>query len=50
MLLAETDLSMVEIARRSGFHHVEYLSAAFKRTVGMAPSQYRRQSQGSDRA
>jgi LacI family transcriptional regulator len=50
MLLAETDLSMVEIARRSGFHHVEYLSAAFKRTLGMAPSQYRRQSQGSDRA
>jgi LacI family transcriptional regulator len=46
MLLAETDLSMAEIARRSGFHHVEYLSAAFKKTVGVAPSQYRRQSQG----
>ena len=49
MLLAETDLSMAEIARCAGFLHVEYLSAAFKRTVGVAPSQYRRQSQGGGR-
>jgi len=50
LLLAETDLSMVEIAQRSGFSHVEYMSAAFKRTVGVAPSQYRRQSQGLEGA
>ncbi len=45
LLLAETDLSMAEIARRAGFPYVEYLSAAFKKAVGMAPRQYRRQSQ-----
>lgn len=46
LLLAETDLGMTEIARRAGFHHVEYLSAAFKKTVGVSPRQYRRRSQG----
>lgn len=46
LLLAETDLNMAEIARRSGFHHVEYLSTAFKKTVGISPREYRRQSQG----
>jgi LacI family transcriptional regulator len=46
LLLAETNLSMAEIARHSGFHSVEYLSAAFKKTVGVSPRQYRRQSQG----
>jgi LacI family transcriptional regulator len=44
LLLAETDLSMAAIAQRAGFHHVEYLSAAFKRTVGETPRQYRRRA------
>lgn len=43
-LLAETELSLDEVASRSGFAHVEYLSVAFKREVGMPPSKYRQQS------
>ncbi|HEV7282060.1 MAG TPA: DNA-binding transcriptional regulator [Pirellulaceae bacterium] len=45
-LLAETDMSLAEIANRSGFEHVEYLSFAFKRETGQTPSQYRRSVQG----
>ena len=41
-LLAETDLSLAEIAGRAGFEHVEYLSVAFKREVGLTPGGYRR--------
>lgn len=47
-LLAETDMSLAEIAKRSGFEHVEYLSFAFKRETGQTPSEYRRSVQGRD--
>jgi LacI family transcriptional regulator len=40
-LLAETSLSLGAIAHRSGYRHVEYMSVAFKRETGQAPSQYR---------
>jgi LacI family transcriptional regulator len=40
-LLTETDLPLEQIAERSGFTHVEYLTVAFKREVGMPPSKYR---------
>lgn len=40
-LLLETDLSVAEIARRTGFRHQEYLSAAFRRYAGLPPSGYR---------
>ncbi len=43
-LLAETELSLAEIAERTGFEHVEYLSAAFKKKVGRPPNQYRAES------
>lgn len=42
-LLVSTDLSLQEIARRTGFEHVEYLSVAFKRELGLSPSVYRAQ-------
>jgi len=41
-LLTETDLSLAQIARLSGFTHVEYLSVVFKREVGQTPRQYRK--------
>jgi LacI family transcriptional regulator len=41
-LLAETDLSLVEIADRAGFCYVEYLSASFRRQTGQTASSYRR--------
>ncbi|MEA3208923.1 MAG: LacI family transcriptional regulator [Chthoniobacter sp.] len=48
-LLRQTDLSLAEIAERAGFSHVEYLSAIFKKKVGVPPSQYRRQQVPSGR-
>jgi Transcriptional regulators len=40
-LLSETDLPLYVIAERTGFEHVEYLSVAFKRELGMTPRQFR---------
>jgi LacI family transcriptional regulator len=40
-LLTATDLPLEEIAERAGFRHVEYLSVAFKREIGMPPSRFR---------
>jgi LacI family transcriptional regulator len=45
-LLAATDLSMPAVSERAGFTHVEYLSVAFKKAVGVSPSVYRRQQGG----
>lgn len=42
-LLTETDLPLEQIAERAGFPHVEYLSVAFRREVGMPPSRFRTQ-------
>ncbi|MCA8994055.1 MAG: XylR family transcriptional regulator [Planctomycetaceae bacterium] len=41
-LLRETEMSIAEIARSTGFPHVEYLSYAFKRATGMTPREFRR--------
>ncbi|HRI12769.1 MAG TPA: XylR family transcriptional regulator [Verrucomicrobiota bacterium] len=40
-LLADTELSLAAIAERAGFRHVEYLSVAFKRNVGVTASEFR---------
>lgn len=48
-LLRETDLTLAEIARRTGFPHAEYLSVAFKRQTGQTPRGYRRDSRTSPR-
>jgi len=41
-LLHNTELSVVEIAEKTGFEHPEYLYVAFKRRFRMTPIQYRR--------
>lgn len=41
-LLATTELSVAEIAERTGFEHTEYLSVAFRRATGTTPRDYRR--------
>lgn len=41
-LLAGTSLALPEVAEKCGFRHAEYLSVAFKREAGVAPSDYRR--------
>lgn len=43
-LLAQTDLSVAEIAERCGFRSASYLGVAFKPAVGVTPSAFRQQS------
>jgi LacI family transcriptional regulator len=43
-LLAETDLSLEQIAELAGYEHPEYLSVVFKREIGETPGQYRRRT------
>ncbi|WP_406693365.1 XylR family transcriptional regulator [Singulisphaera sp. Ch08] len=43
-LLRETDLSIEEIAYRTGLSHAEYLSTLFRQATGQSPAAYRRQS------
>lgn len=48
-LLSDTDLSIHQIADRTGFEHDEYMAASFKRETGMTPSGFREKSKtGSD--
>jgi LacI family transcriptional regulator len=42
-LLAESDLSLLDVAERTGFNHQEYLGAVFKARTGKTPAQYRRE-------
>ncbi|WP_417393547.1 XylR family transcriptional regulator [Gimesia sp.] len=41
-LLEETELSLIEIAERTGFRHAEYLNVAFKKQTGTTPGSFRR--------
>ena len=42
-LLASTELSLSDIAERTGFRHVEYFTVAFKREMGQPPGVYRKE-------
>lgn len=41
-LLAETDLTIQDIAERTGYESQHYFSTAFKKMVGLPPNQYRK--------
>jgi LacI family transcriptional regulator len=43
-LLHGTRLSLAEIAGRTGFNHVEYLTVVFRNKVGLPPGKYRAQN------
>jgi LacI family transcriptional regulator len=43
-LLAETNLPLVAIAKRTGFNYIEYLNEAFKKRVGTTPGKYRKEA------
>ena len=43
ILLATTDMSIMDIAHETGYCHGEYLSAQFKKKIGLTPTQYRKQ-------
>ncbi len=49
-MLAETDLSVKEIAARLGFNYVSHLSLAYQRTTGRSPSQARQELRAQPRA
>lgn len=42
-LLAETTLSIDDVAARCGFHHTEYMSSLLKQRTGWTPASYRRE-------
>jgi LacI family transcriptional regulator len=43
-LLAESDLTLAEVAEKAGFEHPEYMSRLFKKKVGITPGEFRKQS------
>jgi LacI family transcriptional regulator len=43
-LLAESDLSLAEVAYKAGFEHPEYMSRLFKRKKGITPGEFRKQA------
>ncbi len=45
-LLEDTDLPLHAVAARSGFPHVEYLIAAFRKATGSTPGAFRRSRRG----
>ncbi len=45
LLLAQTDLSVPEVAAASGFNYVEHMIPLFKKLVGVTPLVFRRQRQ-----
>ena len=46
-LLSETQLSVHDIASRTGFEYGEYMAAVFKRETGLTPSEFRSQIQST---
>ncbi|UUZ80301.1 helix-turn-helix transcriptional regulator [Paenibacillus sp. P26] len=47
-LLTSTDLSILEIAERVGYHSQHYFSTSFRKTTGMSPIQYRKGGSAED--
>jgi LacI family transcriptional regulator len=41
-LLAESDLSLAEVAHKAGFEHPEYMSRLFKKKMGVTPGEFRK--------
>ena len=40
-ILAETEVTVAEVAERTGFTHPEYLTVAFRRATGQTPREWR---------
>jgi LacI family transcriptional regulator len=43
-LLAESELTLAEVAEKAGFEHPEYMSRLFKKKMGVTPGEFRRKS------
>lgn len=46
-LLAESELSAAEICEKTGYQSLSYFSTSFKKETGLAPQQYRAESQSA---
>ena len=46
-MLVETDRSIADISRATGFGHQDLLSRVFRRNTGQTPTEFRRQHQHS---
>jgi LacI family transcriptional regulator len=46
LLLATTDLSMFQVATKSGFSSPEYMATVFRTALGVSPRAYRTRAQG----
>lgn len=49
-LLAESDLSLAQIAPLAGYRHPEYMSVVFKRLTGETPGQFRKRTNPNARS
>ena len=47
-LLVGTNISMIDVAEKSGFKHCEYMAVVFKTYIGKTPSQYRKEGRISN--
>ena len=45
-MLVETDLSISDVAKQTGFTSESYFSSVFSRTIGVSPKAYRRENAG----
>jgi LacI family transcriptional regulator len=43
-LLAESDLSLAQVAEKVGFDHPEYMSRLFRKKMGVTPGEFRKQA------
>ena len=43
-LLAESDLSLAEVAEKAGFDHPEYMNRLFKGKKGITPGEFRKRA------
>lgn len=43
-LLAESELSIAEVAQKAGFEHPEYMSRLFKKKMGITPGEFRKRA------
>ncbi|MFM8435163.1 MAG: helix-turn-helix transcriptional regulator [Planctomycetia bacterium] len=46
-LLVTSDLRLADVAARTGFRHAEYLTVAFTRRYGVAPSEWRQRQRAA---
>lgn len=50
VLLAETDLSVTEVAAATGYSSIHYFSRAFSGAAGVSPYEYRRACRGAEKS